>query len=77
MQLVEQIRPLLVGKDPVIQSGALAELISYWLAGHIVINSKDQTLELRAKLFATHCALVRDLTALNSEMLDAEFFDAR
>jgi len=75
MVLVSEIKPLLAGKDPIVQSGALAELTSCWLAGHVVVNSRQETIDLRARLFATYCRLVRDLTALNSEMIDSEFFE--
>jgi hypothetical protein len=34
-RLVAQIKPLLAGKPPEVQSAALADLLSMWIAGHI------------------------------------------
>lgn len=34
IELAEAMRPLLAGKPPGVQGGALAELVAIWVAGH-------------------------------------------
>ena len=51
--LVAQIKPILAGVNPAIQSSVLADLLSYWLAG---IRP-----DLREELFRQHIELVRTL----------------
>jgi hypothetical protein len=73
-QLVQQIKPLLAGKDAIEVGIALADLTALWIAGHVVINDEAKTLEMRSSLFAAHCAIVRDLTKLNAQDLDSILF---
>jgi len=67
--LVEKIKPLLAHREPVVQSGALAELLSMWLAGFHIIGDVEATGRLRAELLANHSELVRELTVVNAEKL--------
>jgi hypothetical protein len=69
LELVEKIKPLLAHNDPQVQSAALAELLSIWLASFHVPDDPEATEQLRAELLAAHCALVRELTAVNAKML--------
>jgi hypothetical protein len=57
---------LLAHNDPRVQSAALAELLSIWLAGFHIPNDPEATEQLRAELLAEHCALVRELTAVRA-----------
>ena len=34
LQVVDQIRPLLVGHRAAVQGAVLAQLLAYWIAGH-------------------------------------------
>lgn len=54
-KLVEEIKPILGGRHPAMQSIALAELLAIWLAGHDV--------EVREALLANHIEVVRELLA--------------
>jgi hypothetical protein len=69
LELAARIKPLLAGKDPLTQSAVLAELLSIWLAGHLVLGNEEQTSELRAQLLAAHCELVLDLTRINARII--------
>lgn len=60
--LVAEIRPLLAGKEPELQSAALADLVSMWLCGLVVLNDPEQTREIRTWAFTHFIALVKDLT---------------
>jgi len=67
--LVEKIKPLLAHRDPLVQSGVLAELLSMWLCGFHVIGDVEATGRIRGELLTNHCELVRELTVVNGEML--------
>lgn len=58
-RISDQIKPILKGHHPLIQSGVLAELLSLWLAG---IGPH----EARKELYKEHLKLVDDLV-LESE----------
>lgn len=65
LALAEAIRPLLAGRAPEVQSAALADLLSIWLAGHVVPGDPDKTAELRAEQLEAHLQLVGDLLPVN------------
>jgi hypothetical protein len=65
-QLTGQIRPLLAGKDPMVQSAVLADLLAMWLAGHFVQGDRDETRKLRADLLRMHLETVERLTEINA-----------
>ena len=64
MHLVEQIKPILAGKNPAMQSAVLAECLSLWLA----------TWPKRARddLLKGHLKLVAELLPVNAKMLGTE-----
>ena len=70
--LVEAIRPLLAGHEPAIQSAALAELLSMWLAGHFVTEGATaalrarRTTRFRNQILADHVELVRKLSEIST-----------
>lgn len=70
-KLVEEISPLLAGHGPDVQSAALADLTSMWLAGHQDHADPENPalLEFRERAFALWCDTVRLLVPVNSAML--------
>jgi hypothetical protein len=67
--LVEQIRPILAGKEPQLQSAVLADLTAIWLAGFVIEGDPKETRVLREELLRRHYELVRQLTKVNARML--------
>jgi hypothetical protein len=61
---VEQIRPLLAGKGPAVQSAVLGELTATWLLGHRHVDGELATQELRNRLLEGLLALIRTLVDL-------------
>jgi hypothetical protein len=70
LEIVERIKPLLAGHEPVVQSAVLAELLSIWLAGHWIAKQCEQTSLMRRALLSAHCSLVWELTLVNAEMME-------
>lgn len=66
---IEQIRRILAGRRPEVQGVVLADLLAMWLASHHVAGDSDATREMRAELLAEHCGMVRQLTAVNAEII--------
>ena len=64
-ELVRQIRPLLLGKDPDVQGAALADLLAMWLAGHVMRGDPKMTKKLREMMLKAHIVAVRGLIPLN------------
>lgn len=68
--LVDRIRPILANQDTSVQGAVLAELLSLWLAGHILEPRDDQAqAELREELMQHHMRLVRNLIPYNEETI--------
>lgn len=59
--LVQSIMPLMHGRDPGVQGGALCDLLAMWLAGH-----PDW---MREDMLAFHMAMVLELTPVNERQL--------
>jgi hypothetical protein len=72
LDLAEQIKPFFAGKNPVLIGGALVELASIWLAGHVVRNDPKATFELRAQILAVHVEAITSLVNVNAEMIGAK-----
>jgi hypothetical protein len=70
--IVTAMRPILAGHSPGVQSGALADCLALWLAGHQIPGDEDATRELRAGLLAEYCSLVRALVPLNARQLGTQ-----
>jgi hypothetical protein len=49
-RLVAAIRPILAGQGSVTQGAVLAELVSMWVAGHFVPDSRIETEEMRKQM---------------------------
>jgi hypothetical protein len=69
--LVEQIRPLLAGREPDIVGGALADLLATWLAGFRVLDNPKATTEFREAMLQMHLECMRPLIAINEKEQDA------
>ena len=59
--LVAQMKPLLSGKSAEVQGAALADLLSIWLAGHIVPADTEKTDQLRGEMLGLHIMAVLEL----------------
>lgn len=67
--LVEQIKPILAGEAPEVQSAVLADLLAMWLAGNVVLGDAAETTRLRADLFDDFVRLVGNLIRLNEQKM--------
>ena len=68
-RLVESIRPLLAGKGQAVQSAALVDLVSMWLAGMFVVGNAEATDAMREEHLYLFMRTVVDLIPLNEEMI--------
>lgn len=67
--ITEQVRPLLVGHGPIVQSLVLADLTAAWIAGHLLhhggaVDGRETT-RLRDDILAHFLDLIRQLTPLH------------
>ncbi len=62
--LVDEIKPILAGKNAQVQGAVLADLLSIWLAGHVGGSDKD-TRKLQDELMTLHIETVRALVHIN------------
>jgi hypothetical protein len=70
--LVERIKPLLAGKPPEVQGGALADLLAIWLAGNVVRGDPAATKKYRAELLQVHVSYVEELIPVNARMIGTD-----
>lgn len=73
-KLVERIKPFLRGQGGAVQSAALADLVSMWLAGHVIMEEVDSaerphTDAVREAVLNDFVALVRKLTPINEQII--------
>jgi len=61
LALSRLIRPLLAGRDPQLVLGALADLVSIGIAGHVVPGDPQATARLRGTILGLHVAYLIDL----------------
>jgi hypothetical protein len=59
--LVERISPLLAGRDPGVQGGALADLVAMYFAGHMA--------EIREEIIALWIEAMRKLIPVNEAII--------
>lgn len=57
LELADKIAPLLAGREPWVQGGALVDLVSRWLLGHHADTPASSKL-LRAELLKSHVEAV-------------------
>jgi hypothetical protein len=67
--LVTAVRPLFIGTPPEIQGAALADLVSIWLAGHVVRGDPKATKRWREQVLKVHIETVRLLVPINYQAL--------
>lgn len=70
VELAKQIMPLLAGKDMMVQSAALADLVSMHLAGMFASSAKGEvsareTRRMREGMFQLFCKTVWTLVPIN------------
>jgi hypothetical protein len=71
LDLMESIRPLLAGKSEIVQSAALADLVSMWLAGMFLTDKQTGELKrretdaMREHALKVFIKTVRELTPVN------------
>ena len=64
---VKEILPLLRGLDPDVTSAVLAQLVSMWVAGHVIFDGKEEKIEraetevARQEVFTYWTSLVHQL----------------
>lgn len=59
--LTLQVKSMLAGLPSEIQGAVLADLLSLWLAGHLVPGKREETDKLREFLIEQHVLAVRSL----------------
>ena len=69
LKLADEIAPLLAGKGPGVQGGALAELLARYLAGHWA-ETRAETKALRDYLLAEHMKCVISLIPGNEVLAE-------
>lgn len=70
--LAEQIKPLLSGLEPEIQSGALCELMALFVVAHIAPGDPAATAEARKDILDSWIEALKALIEINAEMRDKE-----
>jgi hypothetical protein len=83
MDLMEQIRPFLVGKGAEVQSAALADLTAMWLAGMFMTDrqtgelNRRATDEMRKHSLKVFIETVRELVPVNEALITKPLFDKK
>lgn len=83
VELMEAIRPFLVGKGPEVQSAALADLTSMWLAGMFLMDRQTGELKrhatdrMREHALRVFIKTVKELVPVNEEIITKPLFDKR
>lgn len=76
-ELSRKIQPLLRGQDPAVQGGVLADLLSIWLAGHIVPSDPEMTDKIRREVLELHVATVVELVPESEQQIFGGNFGTR
>jgi hypothetical protein len=72
-ELMAAIRPLLAGKSAAVQGAVLADLLSLWLAGHVVADDPKATKRIRENLLELHLEAMWRLVEVNyRELIEPE-----
>jgi hypothetical protein len=72
LEIAAQIKPLLAGREPILQSSVLAELLSLLLAGHWIPGEPKQTEIMRRKILSVHSDLVWKLAKANAAIMGTD-----
>ena len=70
IEIARRIAPQLAGLNTDIVGVALADLLSIWLAGHVVVGNVAETAKMREVILAKHIDTVRSLILVNEMMLE-------
>jgi hypothetical protein len=62
-------RRVLAGHPAPIQAAVLADLVSIYLAGHMIKDDEAETNALREHLLELHVAYVRELLPINAQVI--------
>ena len=62
-----QIYELMAGRAPAVQGAICADLLSCWLAGHIVPGDEKATAAARERILKAHIETVRMLIPINEK----------
>jgi len=65
--LVKQLRPVLAGHPPEVQSGAIADCLATFLAGHVVRGDPKGTKKLRERILSAVIVAVHKLIEPNAK----------
>jgi hypothetical protein len=68
--IVRSIAPLLVGRDPWIIGGVMADLVAIWIVSHRTDDPSDED-DLHQRLLRKHIELVEGLMGINKKLFDA------
>jgi hypothetical protein len=82
VELAHKIMPILAGREPMVQSAALADLVSMHLAGMFASNHKGkvdarETRRMREGMFQLFCKAVWSLVPVNEERTRAMLEEKR
>ena len=72
-EVSRQIYDLMAGRAPGIQGAICADLLSRWLAGHIVPGDERATTRAREAILKAHIQTVRSLIPINEEQILAQY----
>jgi hypothetical protein len=70
--ICQEIYPELHGQGSEVIGAVLGELVSKWLAGHVVIGSRDDTEKRREEILAMWLEMVRALVPLQESEIERE-----
>lgn len=68
LELAGEIKPLLAGKRPELQSAALCDLVATWLAGHFTPDPVE-TNEMREGLLGAFVETIKELIPVNEAVI--------
>jgi len=69
--LVNEIRPLLAGKGPLLQGAALADLVAMFIAGHRGRDAAETAMR-QMEIMVLHIETVGNLIPVNEKLLMGE-----
>ena len=73
----EQVQTVLAGKGPLVAGAVLADVVSLWIAGHVMVNDNDpspentlkETRELRQHLLTDFIIAVESLIPISAKQI--------
>lgn len=71
LEISENIKALLAGRTPELTGAVLSELVSGWVAGHVVFGDAEATDQWRQMRLDEWTKMTRDLLATNARIIDS------